>query len=357
MKKKIYFPIFIIILINCSCRIPPVILEIDNSEHPEAVDFKFDTTENNEAVSLVLSEKSNFAVVSWWGYNEEDSTEILQSAINSGVNVLYVPNMGTPWITEPLFLESNQEIIFESGCIIKAKKGSFQGGGDALFSIKDKENVILKGYGAVFEMRKEDYMGAEYSDAQWRHTLQIRGCKNIQVLGLEMRKSGGDGIYIGTGSKEQEGNINYCKDIYIKDVILNDHYRQGISIISAENILIENCIIVNTYGHSPEAGIDFEPNNSSERLINCTVKNCEITNNSGSGVMVYITQFDNNTLPVSIVLDSNNLLGNKRSLLIAGMSSQPHGEILIRNNQISLYNRIVESEFIDIVFVENSKLK
>ncbi len=352
MKNK-FSLLFCLFIFFVSCRIPPVILEVDNTTHHEAVFFEFETDRNPEAVSRVLNRESDFAVASWWGFDEENATECLQNAISSGVNVLYVPDMGTPWYVEPIFLESNQEIIFESGVLIKAKEGSFQGGGDALFSIKDKENITLLGYGAVFEMRKEDYMRAPYSDAQWRHTLQIRGSRNIKVLGLELRKSGGDGIYIGTGNKDLEGSINYSKDIYIKDVILNDHYRQGISVISAENLLIEDSIIVNTYGHSPEAGIDFEPNNNTQRLVNCIVRNNEITNNSGSGILIYITQLDNDTLPVSILLDSNIIQDNKRSFYIGGMGQKPHGEIIFSNNIMDFRKHITESENINIVFDDN----
>ncbi len=352
MKKK-YFLLFCIIIFSVSCRIPPVTLNVDNTAHSEAILFNFETEENPEAVSRVLSGESEFAVASWWGFDEEDATECLQDAISSGTNMLYVPDMGSPWYIEPIFLESNQEIIFESGVMIMAKEGAFQGGGDALFSIKDKKNIVLKGYGTVFEMRKEDYMNSSYSKAQWRHTLQIRGSINVKVLGLELRKSGGDGIYIGTGSKDLEGSINYSKDILIKDVILNDHYRQGISVISVENLLIENCIIVNTYGHSPEAGIDFEPNNNTERLVNCVVRNCEITNNSGSGILIFITHFNDSTLPVSIVIEYNILKDNKRSLFIGGMGQKPQGEIIISNNIMDFRKHISESENINIVFDNN----
>ena len=133
MMEKISV-LFCFVAFFVSCRIP-LVLEINNKTHKEAAFFEFEKDENPEAVSQVLSGESDFAVASWWGFNEVDATTCLQNAVNSGVKVLYVPNMGTPWYVEPIFLESNQEIIFESGVIIKAKEGSVQGGGDAFFSI------------------------------------------------------------------------------------------------------------------------------------------------------------------------------------------------------------------------------
>ena len=134
-------------------------------------------------------------------------------------------------------------------------------------------------------MHKKDYQNKKlYRRSEWRHLMGLKGCKNIQISNLSLYSSGGDGIYLGTTIKTP-----YCKDIILEDLMISDHHRQGISIISAENLIIRRCIIKNTFGTPPAAGIDFEPNHTpkGQRLINCLVEDCKIIGNEGAGVVLY----------------------------------------------------------------------
>ena len=86
----------------------------------------------------------------------------------------------------------------------------------------------------------------------------------------------------------------------IRDVVCDRNYRQGISVITAENLLIENCLLKNTAGTAPAAGIDFEPNHASERLVNCVMRNCTIENNQGYAIHVYARPLDGTSAPISL---------------------------------------------------------
>ena len=46
---------------------------------------------NLEAIADVRSGKSTVANAAWWGFDAEDATEALQSAIDSGVKRVVVP--------------------------------------------------------------------------------------------------------------------------------------------------------------------------------------------------------------------------------------------------------------------------
>ena len=257
---------------------------------------------NQEMIDKVTAGELTEAKASWWGFNEEDATEALQAAINSGVPKLVVENMGKPWIVTPIMLVSDQEIVFEEGCEILARRGEFKGTNDSLFSAKDVQNVTLRGEGegATFRMWQEDYDNPDlYSKAEWRHCLQLRGASDINVSGLTLRDSGGDGIYLGIGSG---GTTNL--NVHIKDVICDNNYRQGISVITAENLLIEDTIMRNTSGTAPQAGIDFEPNNPGERLVNVVMRNCLTENNNASGYMWYLRPLNAESEPISIRLEN-----------------------------------------------------
>ncbi|MEA1950919.1 MAG: hypothetical protein U9N87_06010, partial [Planctomycetota bacterium] len=134
------------------------------------------------------------AKASWWGFNPEDSTAALQTAIDSGVSKLIVNKMAGPWIVTPISLVSDQEIVFEKGVEVLAKRGAFKGGGDSLFRASNKENITLSGYDATWRMWRDDYDNPKlYKKAEWRMCLAIGGCTNVKILGLTLTESGGDG--------------------------------------------------------------------------------------------------------------------------------------------------------------------
>ena len=251
-----------------------------------------------DAIEQVVSGASEIASAAWWGFDAEDSTEFLQGAIDSGAKTVIVPYMGNPWVVRPINLRSNLTLLFEPGVVVLAKKGEFKGRNDSLFLAVDETDMTLRGYGARFVMRKEDYQSDAYEKAEWRMGIRLLGCSNVTIAGIRIEKSGGDGIYVGTGKQP------YCKDIVIRDVQCADNHRQGISVIGAENLLIENCTLSGTDGTPPQAGIDFEPNNAKNKLVNCVMRNCVMEDNTGPGILVHLNHLSSDTDPVSINVEN-----------------------------------------------------
>lgn len=277
---------------------------------------------NQAAIDEVAAGRQTVAHADWWGFDPVDSTRALQSAIRSGAKKVVVQDMKSPWIVEPIQLAGDQEIVFEKGAIVEAKRGAFHGKNDALFTAAGRSNLKLIGYGAVLRMHRADYDGKEYSKSEWRHVIQLRGCENVVVAGLTLAESGGDGIYLGTG-RERATN----KNVVIRDVVCDRNYRQGISVITVEDLLIENCVLRDTAGTAPAAGIDFEPNAPGERLVRCVMRNCQIENNQGYGIHIYARQFDATTVPMSIRFENCTTLGtNARSLSIV-TANGPKGPV------------------------------
>lgn len=320
------------------------------SIHPQAVLFAEKARFNPAAVEGVMSGEHDEANAAWWGFDAGNATGALQSAIRSGARVLRVPNMGTPWRVDPIRLESDQEIVFEQGTVVAAREGAFQGGGDCLFLAEGKKNITLRGYGAVLEMRKRDYTRPPYRPAEWRHAVSIRGSRNVRVLGLTIRSSGGDGIYIRGGS----GTL-YSEDIEIRDTVLYDHYRQGISVISVRNLLIENCQLLDTGGTAPQAGIDFEPNRKDEYLINCLVRGCTIAGNRGPGVLAYLGKLNSKSAPVSIRVESSTIRRNRAAIWIDGVGKKPKGSISFIGNDISGWKFVRRAPLLDVVIASKGK--
>ncbi|MDO4630528.1 MAG: right-handed parallel beta-helix repeat-containing protein [Planctomycetia bacterium] len=254
-------------------------------------------------VQEVLDGKRTEARVSWWGFDAEDSTQFIQAAISSGVPKLWLDRQESEWVTMPLQAVSNQEIIVEDGTVLLAKRGEFHGKVDALIRISQCENVILrgeKGYkGSTLRMWKCDYQNEPYSKSEWRHAVSILSSKNVLIQDLTIEKSGGDGIYLGVSKR---GMTN--TDVTIRRVDCNENHRQGISVISARNLLIEETLMRNTSGTAPQAGIDFEPNAKSEELTNCVMRNCLCEGNASCGYAFYLPNMDKSSHPLSITLEN-----------------------------------------------------
>lgn len=259
-----------------------------------------------DAVREVEDGTRDTANAAWWGFDAEDATEALQAAIDSGAKKVVVPYMGSDWNVTPITLRGDLELLLEPGVVVCAKKGAFKGKGDSLFSASNARDVSISGYGATLRMHKDDYQSEAYEPAEWRSTLDFMGCSNIQLKGLKLESSGGDGIYL--GSTEEQC---YCKDIVIRDVVCHDHHRQGISVVSAVNLLIEDCVMSCTGGTEPEAGIDLEPNTEHERLENCVVRNCRMIGNTGAGILVYLKAFTAESAPISVQFDRCLVQGGK----------------------------------------------
>ena len=287
-------------------------------------------TKNTQAVKEVLSGQRKTANAAWWGFDKDDSTSALQAAINSGAEKVVVPYMGTDWIVKPIKLASNQEVIFDHSVVVIAKKGEFKGERDCLFSGINITNVTLCGYGTTFRMQKKDYMTSSYSRSEWRHILGFYGCSNIKVLGLALESSGGDGISLGA---TKDGRLLPCRNVLIEDTICNDNYRQGISVCSVDKLRIENCLLSNTVGTRPQAGIDLEPDNSKDILNNVVISNCISKNNTGPGFQVYLKQLSKASKGVSILFVNCYVksYGGDGLVVAAIKDDCPHGLIEFRN--------------------------
>jgi len=271
---------------------------------------------NPAKVKLVEAGTLTEARADWWGFDATDATKHLQAAIDSGARKVIVPDMGSPWIVHPIKLASDQGIVLERGVVIEAIRGGFKGRDDNLMSARSQKSISIRGTDATLRMHKKDYHDStKYQRSEWRHALAFRSCENVHVQGLTIASSGGDGIYIGDCRKP----VNYCKDVVIKDCLIDDNNRQGISVISVVNLLVEDCVIQRTRGTAPQSGIDFEPNSKGERLYNITIRNCIIKDNASAGIILCAHPHEDSD-PISFVFDRCALVNNRFS---GGFGARP----------------------------------
>ncbi len=273
---------------------------------------------NHEAVAEFRAGNRKIAYASWWGFDPNDATAALQAAIDSGAETVVVEDMNTPWVLRPITLASDQELVLEKGVVLLARRGAFTDKNDCLLSASGRQNVRITGPGATLRMWRHDYDRPPYEKAEWRHAVSIRSCAGVCITGLTIIESGGDGIYLGVSQKDVTNT-----DVEIRDVVCDRNYRQGISIISAKNLLIENAVLRATSGTAPMAGIDFEPNHSSEQLVNCVMRNCLVEANTGDGFLCALHNLTYESMPISIRLENCRSLGNRNGFRINTGNGEP----------------------------------
>lgn len=262
------------------------------------------------------------ARASWWGFDAADATAGLQAAIDSGVKRLTLDAAGGEWLVGPIRLRSNLELIIADGVTVRALPGGFQKQHEALFTAMEVENLILRGVGtACLRMNKSDYLDASrYVWSEWRHLLSLRGCDGVTISNLTLAASGGDGIYVSTSP-----NRKRCRNIVVERVIATEHNRQGISVISAENLLIRDSAFLNTRGTPPAAGIDFEPNGADECLISNRVENCDFSGNASSGVILALPNLTAASEPVSVWFRNCRITDNGGGVSVTASRTTPVG--------------------------------
>ena len=79
---------------------------------------------------------------------------------------------------------------------------------------------------------------------------------------------------------------------------------QGISVISAVGLLVEDSIMRGTNGTAPEAGVDIEPDNPSSILVDVVFRRCQFIDNNGCGVQMNIGNLEHDVdAPMSILFE------------------------------------------------------
>ena len=267
-----------------------------------------------------------------FGFDSEDSTRFLQQALDSGLPKIVIDRQAGPWRTLPLKARScNQEIIFETGVCVEAKRGAFKSLGDMLLTLRCVTNVTLRGPGAELRMWKCDYTNAAlYAKSEWRHTIAVYSSNRILIEGLNVVESGGDGIYLGEAVRGRPNT-----DVTVRNVVCSGCNRQGISVITADGLLVENSTFRDTRGAPPESGIDFEPNNSWQVLSGIVLRNCVFENNAGCGIEIEKICLSNNSRPLDIVVDGCVSRGNAKGKVRLELGRNPlhdvHGKVAFRN--------------------------
>lgn len=262
----------------------------------------------------------NAVFASSFGFKAGDATEAFQEAIKSNNNFIVIDKQSSDWIIKPsrFFDITNKTIVFEPGVVLRSKSGAYSDKTSVMFNFLRGNNIIIEGYGATLAMNR-----SEYGQSEFRHALKFLDSRNVTVRGFTIKDSGGDGININASK------TGFSENITLEDITSTNNYRQGLSIISARGVWVNNCVFKNTNGQSPEAGVDLEPNQPTQRLQNINFNNCKFIGNNHAGFLVAPSKMTSSSTPLSVKVTNCYFSKNSQSNNLP----KPGTEILLASNE------------------------
>lgn len=183
-------------------------------------------------------------------------------------------------------LLSNTRLVFFNGAKLVAKESNNYT--SAMLEIVGVENI---------ELINPTIEGDKYYNSDTRegagHGLDCRGVKNLKIINANISKCFTDGIY-----------ANGIENFYGYDINCDDNRRQGLSIISAKDFLIDFGTFSNTGGTPPSMGIDIEPNNADENLENIVLRNIKTFNNETTGIGINYNQLNDPSKIINVIIEN-----------------------------------------------------
>lgn len=198
-------------------------------------------------------------------------------------------------------------------------------------------NINIQGTGAIIG-DKHTHTG---TSGEWGMGVSIHDCSNVNVTGITIQDCWGDCIYIGTKSN----------DVVIDGCTLSHGRRQGISITSANGVVVKNCLIKNVAGTAPEYAIDVEPNKN-DVVDNIIIDGVQVINCKG-GFCAYGTA-DGAKIGCVTIRNCNVTSVDKMTIAMVKC-----GNVIIENNTLirTNDNRVIACDRIDKIVVQNNHLK
>lgn len=175
---------------------------------------------------------------------------------------------------------------------------------DSVYWVRNRFNETLDPSGEI-GYNTTNYTYYKVRSGSWKvvnscesgHGIRLCNCYNVTISDITIEKCTGDCIYIGITNTP-------ATNITLRNLVLDEGSRQGISITSAKNVVIENCTIKNVNRTAPQSGIDIEPNANSV-VDNIVIKNCNILNCSGYGIELFNKHIEsiNDVLIQNVMID------------------------------------------------------
>lgn len=329
MHKLLNCLILVLIGVTSSCQVKSSYTElarqVDSGINEEASVIREQLLVNGRELSDFLPDGHS-------KHADIEYTKELQKGIDLG-GVILLPDYPLLVNEEGLSIRSNTELVFRENSKLIMKPNS-----ETHYAVLDITNA--KNVNVYFANIEGDRFRHLTNKGEWGMGIRIQGSQNVNLHAPVISDCWGDGIYIRSLAGAQS------KGITIKNFKINRARRNGISIISADGLLIENGLISGTVGTAPQSAIDIEPNRPSDTLKNIVIRDLITHDNKGDGIMILLANLtlkgeEKGSQNVSIEIDNHTDIGSSYPVRINGRSRNGNdkydrslkigGEIVFRN--------------------------
>jgi len=248
------------------------------------------------------------------GDGKKDDTAAIQSALN------YVKTHGGT-----LNFEAGKTYIVSERLKIVGADDFKIDGNDA--TIKMANGVPVKsGYSILFIEESNHFAVADLNVDGNRanrspaevpaHNIHIKGSQDFSFTEVDSLNAVADGFYLQASNPADPST--YTKNGLFLDSRADNGFRQGMSIINGDNILVIGGAYTNTRGTKPAAGIDVEANRGTAVPGNhdILIKGVTFAGNDGYGV-----QLTARGKPTNITIEDSRFTDNDRGGVKVGTAS------------------------------------
>ncbi|MCL1671844.1 right-handed parallel beta-helix repeat-containing protein [Elizabethkingia ursingii] len=240
----------------------------------------FESTENKSLVKI-----EDYLPKDYIKDASKDYTSIVQDVIIRNRKVVFpdfplfinINGLTIPSDTE-IYFSKNSKLIQEGVSKERTDLQNIREWYD-IIRIYNKENI------KIFNAK---IVGNRYTNkgkkGEWGAGIGIRNSKNILIQNCIIENTWGDGIFVGS---EDGGKSS---DIYLKNIQIDYSRRTGIAVTSGENIHLNNIFISNIHGTAPHVGLDLEPSWNKDQLNNIYIKNVKTFNCANYGFTISLDQ-------------------------------------------------------------------
>ncbi len=196
-----------------------------------------------------------------------------------------------------------------------------------MLRIVDAVDVKVKGGSLIGDRDIHTGTGGEHG-----YGIFVSGSsQDVLIQNVTTSNFWGDGIYIGAA------DYSRLSRIFVDRCTSYNNRRQGMSITSGQYIYVSNSEFTGTNGTAPQAGIDVEPNTASDatqKVRYLVIENCRFSGNTGSGVELVGTVYDDSTPENSSILYATvsrcTAAGNTGS----GIKLNNCGQVTVHDNNV-----------------------
>ena len=225
-----------------------------------------------------------------YGDGLHDDTRAIQTAIDTQLPVVFKPNAN--------YLVSLPEDNINA---LQLKDGSVLLGNDCTLTLASTDldryriigarmvnNIIISDFKIVGDLQHHGGNAGE-----WGYGISVAGCTNVIIKNCRCSYCWGDGINI-AATYDLPVNSVMTYNVHVDGCSAHHNRRNGISVEGGEYIYINDTVITNNVGTSPQCGIDVEPsfydNEGTllkyEYVDSLYITNCTIKNNAGAAIKI-----------------------------------------------------------------------